>query len=321
MAFLDEKENVLEVELTSYGKRLLADGKFKPTYYSFHDEHVMYDSAYSGQVETQNSASIRIREAPQSNAQASYNGAEEKRKRQDYAQTTNEKLFVLPYALGNSSLTTDKGPAWSVKLLRGVLTGSTQFLTGSHQTARVPQLDLTIKYETAIGEGTADKTEDAEDLRPVPIDDVQDRVYEDGSYIDVREDYILLQIEEKNVDFSNENFDIEVFLVETSNDPVVPGGIRNELVPMKFVKRKPLVQNNLLVENEEPLKEEYTTENTEYFIDIFIDEEIDRQIFCENKESDSRRSIFADKNTVCDISSTEKMDIYKESDDDFEDDC
>jgi hypothetical protein len=49
MEFFDKKQEVLEVKLTRYGKYKLSQGRFKPTYYSFFDEGVLYDSRNSGE--------------------------------------------------------------------------------------------------------------------------------------------------------------------------------------------------------------------------------------------------------------------------------
>ena len=47
MRFFDKKEEVLDIELTQYGKHLLSRGKFKPTYYAFFDNNVLYDPEYA----------------------------------------------------------------------------------------------------------------------------------------------------------------------------------------------------------------------------------------------------------------------------------
>lgn len=43
MAFFDKKEDVLDIELTPYGRHLLSQGKLKPVYYAFLDDDVIYD--------------------------------------------------------------------------------------------------------------------------------------------------------------------------------------------------------------------------------------------------------------------------------------
>ena len=48
MAFLDRKEQVFDIQLTQHGKRMLGKGKFKPTYYAFYDDDIIYDLNFSG---------------------------------------------------------------------------------------------------------------------------------------------------------------------------------------------------------------------------------------------------------------------------------
>jgi len=48
MEFFDKKEEVLEVKLTPYGRFKLSKGLLKPVYYSFFDEGVVYNSAFTG---------------------------------------------------------------------------------------------------------------------------------------------------------------------------------------------------------------------------------------------------------------------------------
>ena len=61
MEFFNKKEEVLDIELTQYGKNLLAKGKFKPKYYAFYDGDVIYDSKYANFEEAQNSTTDRIK--------------------------------------------------------------------------------------------------------------------------------------------------------------------------------------------------------------------------------------------------------------------
>lgn len=49
MRFMDRKEDVLDLQLTPWGEHLLSLGKFKPVYYSFHDNNILYDSRRAGE--------------------------------------------------------------------------------------------------------------------------------------------------------------------------------------------------------------------------------------------------------------------------------
>jgi hypothetical protein len=48
MEFFDTKEEVLDLQLTQYGKYLLSIGKLKPSYYAFFDDDIDYDTKYQG---------------------------------------------------------------------------------------------------------------------------------------------------------------------------------------------------------------------------------------------------------------------------------
>ena len=61
--FLNKKEQVLDFQLTPYGKQKLALGSFKPTYYSFFDEGIIYDGKYANlDPEKQNDIHKRIKD-------------------------------------------------------------------------------------------------------------------------------------------------------------------------------------------------------------------------------------------------------------------
>ena len=75
MSFFNKKEDVIEIQLTQYGKHLLSKGEFKPTHYTFFDDDIIYDSQYSGFTEEQNSTESRIQQdTPRLGAQASFSG-------------------------------------------------------------------------------------------------------------------------------------------------------------------------------------------------------------------------------------------------------
>lgn len=42
MAFLDPKEEILQIVLTQHGRKKLAKGEFSPKYFSFSDDEVDY---------------------------------------------------------------------------------------------------------------------------------------------------------------------------------------------------------------------------------------------------------------------------------------
>ena len=80
MTFFNRQEEVIDLELTAYGKLLFARGQFKPTFYTFLDDDIIYDKQYQtipydpisvagADQEEQNEAEDRIKEIPRVHTQ------------------------------------------------------------------------------------------------------------------------------------------------------------------------------------------------------------------------------------------------------------
>ena len=174
MEFFDRKEEVMDIQLTQFGKHLLSKGDFKPVYYAYYDDDILYDSQYGGFSEDQNATKDRItKETPRLKAQYVYYSIEkdikekiekvqnkkafkdvnaidgvDKGKYIQVFQPTNDKHYALPLSMGNSSYESEKAPAWQISFLYGTMTGSVDYSTASMQPAlKIPQLNTTIKYE------------------------------------------------------------------------------------------------------------------------------------------------------------------------------
>ena len=61
MAYLNKQQEVIKIQLTRLGKRLISKGNFKPSYYQFFDDDIVYDSQYAGFTEHQNAVQDRIK--------------------------------------------------------------------------------------------------------------------------------------------------------------------------------------------------------------------------------------------------------------------
>ena len=44
MTFFNKKTDVIDIELTPYGRYLLSIGKLKPKFYDFTDDDILYDA-------------------------------------------------------------------------------------------------------------------------------------------------------------------------------------------------------------------------------------------------------------------------------------
>jgi len=303
MSFFNKKEDVIEIQLTQHGKHLLSKGKFKPTYYAFYDDDIIYDSEYAGITELQNDIQQRIEDTPRLKTQYNFSertgqlvahvregGASES------LQSTSEKHFGLVNQLGNSAIGSSNIPAWRINFLKGQIKSSSTHSVGDDTDTRIklkiPQIETEpVEFNTQVlsrrvikptGEIIID-----ESIEPFP----------DGSFVGVIEDYLLINVEEKNVDFDINNFDIEVFRVEDE------GTDSETLIPLKFTKRPEIIKDGILLDQPEDstnnIFPDLDPTYVEYWFDIFCDSEISDDILCDVRKGTARGNIFTQDAPDC----------------------
>ena len=335
MGFFDKKEEVIEIQLTQYGKHLLSRGKLAPKYYAFFDDDILYDSNYASMEEQQNESQGRIEgDTPRLKTQYVFSSREKEVKRltnllrrgtvdlQDrVVQPTPERHYALSAPLGNSSIGVSKAPAWKVTFLKGAAKESVTHLSGAMPTLKIPQLTLNpVSYKTQVHyDIPPDKSYDGgpnsgDPYGPGSQGDLSVTLeqYDDGSFISIKEDYILMDLHEMNTPFDNDNFDIEVFLVEEvdSQDNIVPLALRDtiltreKLYPLSFMEHSVMIKDGFLLDkplggavDENP---ELDASYVEYWFNIWVDDEIDESVICANKPEDkSESNVYIDQNISC----------------------
>jgi len=360
MKFLNGKEQVLDIELTSYGKYLLSKGKFRPNFYAFYDDGILYDVQHSGETEVQTSIQNRIKnETPRLEAQYNYAGVESNLARDlqpigseydavqakqneipslDRNQLDGDKFNSLKYPIGTSDLGSQNAPAWNINMLKGGITNSTLFLTGAYENLPIPQIKTKpIRYKIVPGLAGANQ-----DLGDIPY------IFPDNSYVDIIVDNgeIIIDVSENNVFYGEQNFDIEVYKVgEEALDPTVTDAdkvYKQIMTPLYFTKPKKLIQNNLLIDEDESVVEnEYPSRSflidtqgdlgeienlsldpsyVEYFLTIDVDSEIEPEVLCE-LSNDKTSGVFSTRTLDCEeIQKKDGFDAEKVFDTDIDDD-
>ncbi|MHA2403840.1 MAG: hypothetical protein ACXADH_12670, partial [Candidatus Kariarchaeaceae archaeon] len=211
MKFFDSKEEVLDIQLTQYGRHLLSKGVFKPVYYAFFDENILYDANYGGISETKNEAEIRIQDdTPSLRTQTAFVGREEflfddlvnslvTNDPQRINIDSYEGLNVLTNPLGTSTLDSTKTPAITIQFLEGEITGLKNNLTGnaasagakvksdSQQLLKIPQIETDIEFKITVYDNNNPKIDFAQDGSLTP-----DFVYSDGLSVAVGPEQLLL---------------------------------------------------------------------------------------------------------------------------------
>jgi len=320
MTFFDPKEDVIDIELTQYGKHLLSKGKWNPYYYAFFDDDILYDSQYAGIVELQNDAQTRITGSARVRTQYCFSGIETEIRKEmslldDITHTTTEQEkigiqatsdrdYALSLPMGRSDIGNENYPAWNITCLNGLLASSIPYSTSSLGVVPIVQLkmqDIIYKTETKnkseeeaaalqLDESLNQIGESAPEADPSDLI-LANRVYDDGTYISIEEDYVLMEILEKNTPFEEENLDIEVFKYEQNQETGA-----EVLIPLKFIKRKEAVVDDILVDDDDPELNQYETPTpgcVEYFFNVWVDDEIDPETLCKSVVERRQEGLYA----------------------------
>lgn len=246
-SLLDQKQEVLKIELTKYGRKLLGLGRFKPEYYSFFDDTIIYDIGYAKLQEQQNSSQERL---------------------------LNNSITICPLnvtddinlaPLGKSSTTNDYAPSWNLKILNGGI----DFLQSSSSFYENVFSANDIKYNVTL---------EKKNVSSVPNFNLSVFELQDGRIINVDDDYILLELSENNVEDEFENFTIEISTFDELAGGLLVGLERNLYFQPK---QNNIIDGILYEENELPdrfLDVKITKNDAEFYLDLLVDNEIDQTI-------------------------------------------
>jgi hypothetical protein len=319
--FLDKKEQVIDFKLTNYGNHLLSIGNFKPTYYTFLDDNVVYDSAYFGRSnEVQNDIHKRIKQdTPYIESLVLF---EELGKNNlpstemnyfpgdinPIQKTTRIDEFKYNSIIGDSFVGEDKQkvPSWKVVSLRSDITSSSPI--DEINDTRVPQINITASYFKRVMpvEEYADKTfntSEGRDLTSVS------QTFSDGNVIFLEMKDVMVYLEETNTEVLNENFDIEIFEVQDGDS-----ASGQKLIRKYFqTKQQQIVDGFMVASSESELVEtELTQDAVENYFYVFADREVDERVACKLANYFNKESYYVDLDFDCNIELTEDLyfDIY-----------
>lgn len=318
----DDKEQVIEFVLTQHGKRKYAQGEFDPSFYSFSDEDILYDSKYASFDENINEAEDRIfSETPRTSVIHNRHGVDTNfKKLRKQIQQGNDTILSKMYqdeidrtyssinTLGTSDINTQNAPAWQVRALAGIVSSSHSVITGSENNIRIPQVNLnTANYEISIIEDIPEEVRTELGFVGIsPADASYESLFGDNTITEVVPQEIFIEIDELNTVFRDSNFDIEVFLVEEQNVSVPSGSTSTEvekeiLTPLYFSKKPIEFEPIYDPENfgEDDFEINTSPDEVPYYIDLQVDDEIPQEIVCQYVPRERRRGVYA-KYKACD---------------------
>lgn len=319
--FLDKKEQVIDFKLTNYGNYLLSIGNFKPTYYTFVDDNVVYDSAYFGRTaEAQNEIQKRIKEDTQYIESLVLFEEVGKNNLPDtemnffqsdvtpIQKTTRIDEFRLNSIIGDSFVGEDKQkvPSWKVVSLRSDINTSTEVDITNN--TRIPQINITANYHKKIANAQeyTQRTFNTSTGRDL---EVVSKAFADGNVVYLETSEPLIYIEEVNTEVLNENFDIEVFEVQ---DGSVSNG---EKLNRKYFqnKEKQIIDGLMVTSNPiESTTAQLTDNAIEKLFSVFVDGEIDPETACKLASQFNKQSFLIDLDFDCSETTQEDLfyDIY-----------
>jgi hypothetical protein len=187
--FFDDKEEVIDIELTEWGKYLYSIGKFKPVYYSFSDDEILYDASYGGATTEEQKEIVdrimdntpylkthtRLEEAKtyldEYDSATEYNSnvfmdpldsmteidtkIENKvqllmAKNARYSQKTKELQHLVRNRIGTVRNSTDRYPAFDLTMLRSVISSSSNSFATDFGYLKIPQIDVELRNVISV---------------------------------------------------------------------------------------------------------------------------------------------------------------------------
>ena len=289
MTFFNKKEDVIKIELTPHGRKMLSQGKLKPSYYTFLDDDILYDITRGGGSENNSQTKSRIiSETPYMKPQTNYKGIDSS-KSDDNSKV--EQVRYLLQRIGGNNQAEKRASGWDTTVLLGEIQSSTNTLTSSVEaTQPIPQLEFQLEYTMSAGNSS-----DLEISNGGLIfnRDLPTLIKADGTFVNIEAEQILINIFEKNGFFHKDSYEIEVYLYE--QDEI------NIDRKLKFYEQGQEIQGNMLVDNTEPYEplDDLTEEFVEYYLEISTDRDIPVEDICQGLRRLKAKDIYLDIQVKC----------------------
>jgi len=295
MSFFDSKEEVLNIELTQFGKKLLSKGKFKPVYYAFFDDDIVYDSQYMNVTENQNETQERIlKNTAFSKPVYNFHSVEEESSqiasylvREDLTSISNldkldladgETNYSLLLPLGKSSLNSQYYPAWNFKALNGQISTVQEYINNANSNEftkypylKIPQINMeTSSIKVDVYDEDTVNSATAGQLETVQIIQKEEKTF----YVKRGEVFNIFDIIESNVDDRRDNFEVEIFVEDVKE---VNKLIKTYWRRLNFPKKPVAIKDGILLD--EPLNKDssnviFNNTYANYYLNVLVDDEI-----------------------------------------------
>ena len=310
MTFFNKKTEVMQIEMTPYGRYLYSIGKFKPHSYEFVDDDINYKVSGEAQEDAHNrilneTPKLKINrafqdEAPQIESPPNINIKRVMVKKMDHKQNGLS-------ALGRSSYSAENSPEFQVTMLRGSIKDSTlayDFISSPSSSIDIPQVTIQMNFTARP----------ASIINPLP--DFDGKIFtspelENGEYVEIQYREPIIHLKEFNSFYEKENFEMEIFKINNTNNEI--------LIPLRIEKEMSKIVDDILVESRNELSQEtelgmfeqqIDERYSEFYFEIELDEQIPQEILCEAISEIEINSQFLDEEIICPDRRTDRFDIY-----------
>jgi hypothetical protein len=312
MTFFDKKEEVISIELTPYGRHLLSLGKLKPSYYAFFDDDVIYNVEAAGLTET--SADIKTRileETPYMKPTCLFRNVNDTAGRSENYLSTEEirypsadnKIYFLQNPLGTCDHTATESPALKATFILNSSSAGSKFqINSTFPDQQIPQIDIDYDYTVEVKNANKEANRDFVTNAPPEF---RSKVFDDGTYYDIQDDNMILELLEGNGFALTDSFEIEVFKLDDTDS--------EKMEQLKFSPRVSKIKDDYILD--EVLEDPSLTINqdyVEYYFNIFVDNEISINDLCKGIKNLQSQNIFIDLEVNCpDVLETGDVNIYR----------
>ena len=259
-----------------------------PSYYAFFDDDVLYDGEYADLSEDQNDVQVRILEESISmKPQPTYTSVENNikvntlysegsaRRKKEEPQINSDKNYATCLPLANSSLSSDYVPAWSLQLLNGNIDNVSSSINNSSGQYDIlspflayPQINLKDAVYDIVREVNDDTL--LEGYKLISVLTEGNNTY----YYSMKDQSIIIDAKEDNVDDLLKNFDIEMFIEENSKQPG-KNNTKKTLRKLNFKKDTVFIEDGVLLDEPKVFEAVEDTSFSEYYFEITVDDEIE----------------------------------------------
>jgi|TARA_R110002020_G_scaffold351778_3_gene564970 hypothetical protein len=301
VTFFNKKEDVMAIELTPHGRKLLSQGKLKPAYYCFFDDDIIYDSESVGFSENNTKSKTRIvSDTPSLKPQTTYRGVDENK---IFDQVSIEGENVLPNPIGSNKTTFEKANGWEVTAILGEISSSVNCISSqTSATINIPQVECELNFTMSIGLIGNDNY--------ISKDYISSQVARDQTFIKLKHEKLLLHLLEKGGFEYKDSLSIETYKYsydEATLNKIQFLGTQDDLMHDILVEIPPDENVNNFGDTS-AVTDENIVEN--YFF-INLDRQIENSSLCRGIKKLKEQNIYLGLDIECDEQEYDEINIYQ----------